>query len=137
MIIIDTNIIFSSVLSFDSQFISIILDEKNIFASPTYSFIEIFKHKEKILKRSKLSESQLLELLNILLNKIKFISEKMLSEMSLGYAFELCEDIDEKDTIFVAMTIELNGLLWTGDKKLIEGLKRKGFDKFYYPGKSM
>jgi len=43
----------------------------------------------------------------------------------------LCKDIDESDTPFVALTIELKALLWTGDKKLKEGLKKKGFISFF------
>ncbi|WP_413176102.1 PIN domain-containing protein [Anabaena azotica] len=39
--------------------------------------------------------------------------------------------MDESDTPHVALTLELEGLLWTGDKKLKEGLIRKGFDKFF------
>jgi len=31
------------------------------------------------------------------------------------------------------LTLELNGWLWTGDKKLKAGLKRKGFDRFFEP----
>ena len=40
-------------------------------------------------------------------------------------AFDLCKNIDEKDTIYVALTLELRGGLWTGDKKLINGLEKK------------
>ncbi len=42
----------------------------------------------------------------------------------------LCADIDEKDTLFVALTLELNGKLWTHDEILKTGLKRKGFNSF-------
>ncbi|WP_322744651.1 PIN domain-containing protein [Cuspidothrix issatschenkoi] len=44
-----------------------------------------------------------------------------------------CKDIDESDTPHVALTLQLEGLLWTGDKKLKEGLIIKGFDKFFEP----
>lgn len=36
--------------------------------------------------------------------------------------------IDEKDTPFVALTIDLEGSLWTGDKKLINGLRSKSVE---------
>jgi predicted nucleic acid-binding protein len=32
---------------------------------------------------------------------------------------------------FVALTIFLDGYLWTGDKKLKKSLEKKGFDKFF------
>lgn len=44
--------------------------------------------------------------------------------------YDLCKDVDIKDTPFVALAIELGPSLWTGDKKLKEGLKQKGFDNF-------
>ena len=34
--------------------------------------------------------------------------------------------MDEDDTPFVALSIELNSKLWTGDKKLAIGLQNKG-----------
>jgi predicted nucleic acid-binding protein len=48
-------------------------------------------------------------------------------------AWRLCGDVDENDTAYVALTLELDGRLWTGDKELEMGLRRKGFDKFFVP----
>ena len=45
----------------------------------------------------------------------------------------MCHDVDQSDTPHVALTLELDGLLWTGDKALKEELKRKGFDRFFEP----
>ncbi|WAN69275.1 PIN domain-containing protein [Moorena producens JHB] len=55
----------------------------------------------------------------------------MITAEHLATAYELCRDIDETDTPHVALTIELGGLLWTGDKKLKEGLQRKGFVQLF------
>jgi predicted nucleic acid-binding protein len=40
----------------------------------------------------------------------------------------LTKDIDEDDTPFIALGIELNAKLWTGDKVLSKGLAKKGVD---------
>ena len=48
-------------------------------------------------------------------------------------AFRFCKDVDENDTAFVALTLELNALLWTKDDELKSGLRRKGFDRFFEP----
>ena len=45
-------------------------------------------------------------------------------------AYELCRDVDEKDTPFVALSLEFEIPLLTNDKVLCEGLKKKGFDNF-------
>ena len=39
----------------------------------------------------------------------------------------ITKNIVEKDAIYVAFTIALDALLWTGDLKLYRGLRRKGF----------
>jgi len=44
-------------------------------------------------------------------------------------AYEMCKDIDETDTPFVALALELNIPLWSGDKRLVKGLKIKEFNK--------
>jgi len=43
-------------------------------------------------------------------------------------AIELTKNIDEFDTPFVTLSLELGSPLWTGDKKLIKGLDKKGID---------
>ncbi len=133
MIIVDSNIIFSALLTADSSFLSIISDDSKKFASPYFLFIEMFKHKEKILKYSKIKEQDLLITLDLLLSYIRFVPIEILSKSSRAIAYDLCKDIDENDSIFVALTLEMDGHLWTGDKKLIAGLQKKGFNKFYTP----
>jgi predicted nucleic acid-binding protein len=48
-------------------------------------------------------------------------------------AFDLCRSVDVKDTIFVALTLELDAVLWTGDKKLKQSLLEKGFTRLFTP----
>jgi predicted nucleic acid-binding protein len=62
---------------------------------------------------------------------IEFFDENSISTSALKAAWELVKDIDPKDMLFVALTIEIDGLLWTGDTKLRTGLMSKGFDSLY------
>ena len=43
-------------------------------------------------------------------------------------AIELTNNVDEFDAPFIALALELESPLWTGDKKLIRGLNKKGVD---------
>ncbi len=78
-----------------------------------------------------MEEEEILDIFYYLLKRIEFYNEDSISDESLKKAYELCKDIDEKDLLFVALTIELEGLLWTGDKELLKGLKRKGFENIF------
>jgi predicted nucleic acid-binding protein len=100
---------------------------------PKYGFVELFKHKEKICKVSKHSADEILEILYELIRHIDFFDENTLSVNALQSAWELVKDIDPKDMLFVALTLEMNGLLWTGDVKLRKGLENKGFDLLFTP----
>lgn len=66
-----------------------------------------------------------------LLKKIYIFDEESVTDDSLQKAFGLCKDVDEKDIPFVAITIELSGLLWSGDNELKAGLSSKGFHSFF------
>ena len=107
------------------------LSEDLEFFSCRFAIVELFKHKEKISKFSKLTEDEILTSLYRLLKIINFYNEDLISREILKKAYELCSGIDEKDTLFVALTLEINGYLWTGDKKLKEELISKGFYKFW------
>ncbi|MEZ4884176.1 MAG: PIN domain-containing protein [Chitinophagales bacterium] len=129
-IIVDTNILMSSILNSESRVGQMLINELDDI--PKYSsyflFVEIFDKKEKIIKYSRMEEEEVLELLFLVLKKIQFVNESQISDLSFEKARELTEDIDVKDIGFVALTIELEAILWTGDKKLYRGLKAKGFE---------
>lgn len=93
--------------------------------------VELFKRKEKILKVSQLTEEEIIKIYQILLKRINLYKEDLILAENLVTAYQLCQDIDETDTPHIALTIELDGLLWTGDKKLKQGLERKGFVQLF------
>ena len=131
-VIVDTNIMFSILLKDKSKERDVLfLSEDLEFFSCRFAIVELFKHKEKISKFSKLTEDEILTSLYRLLKIINFYNEDLISREVLKKAYELCSGIDEKDTLFVALTLEINGYLWTGDKKLKEELISKGFYKFW------
>lgn len=130
-VVIDTNIFFSALLSQDSRFATLIQRSDFRFFICEYVVIELFKHKEKIAQYSRLSEEELLLLYYNLLRKVTIYKEDLISPENRRSAFTLCQDIDEADTPHVALTLELGGLLWTGDKKLRAGLREEGFTRFF------
>lgn len=130
-IVVDTNIIISALIS-DSRQIRRILARKDLqFVAPKFIIVELFKHAPKIQKAIKLSRDEVLELLSSIVNQIKFYEEDLISIGSWIEAFRLCRDVDEKDTPYIALSLELNAKLWTNDNELKIGLRSKGFNDFY------
>jgi predicted nucleic acid-binding protein len=130
-IIVDTNILFSALLSHRSKFADVLLTTENKFFVCELVLVELFKHKEKITQVSRLSEDDIIQLYQIYLKKVHFYKEELISIENRQSAYQLCHDIDKNDSAHVALTLELNGLLWTGDKILKEGLLKKGFTQFF------
>ncbi len=128
-IIIDTNIVFSSLISHSQTLRDIIFNDNFKFFAPNYLFIEIFRKKEKIEKHSKLNSSDFNLYLNYILENINFINIQDISKSNLIKAYQLCKDIDPNDTIFVALSLQTAYSLWTGDKILYDGLKSKDFQQ--------
>jgi predicted nucleic acid-binding protein len=126
---VDSNIIFSSLLNRHSSISDTLFRKEIDFVMPKYAYIELFKYKEKIIRLSRHNEEEILEILYKLFKNVNIFDENLLAPNTLKKAYQLVKDVDEKDIIFVALTIELDGLLWTGDKKLIKGLQKKGFNK--------
>ncbi len=127
----DTNIIFSALLNNNSRWADILLSDDFSFYISEIVLVELFKHKEKILKLSQLTDDDLVKFYHILLRKINFYKEDLIQVQNLISAYQLCKDIDINDTLNIALTLELQGLLWTGDKKLKQGLISQGFNSFF------
>lgn len=64
--------------------------------------------------------------------RIRFINVKLISIESYLTAEALTQDIDIDDTEFIALTEHLKAKLWSGDKDLQKGLKKKGWEKFIF-----
>jgi predicted nucleic acid-binding protein len=129
-LIVDTNIVFSTLLNPHSAIGEILMniqDEFTFFA-PELLKEELKKYSSKIASYSRLNSKTLADIEELVLSTINFVSEESISDLSWVQAFALTKDIDEDDTPFVALGIELNAKLWTGDKVLTKGLAKKGVD---------
>ena len=129
-IVVDTNIVFSGLLSPKGTISDLLLNSSDTFDfySPTFVLDELHNHKNKLLKLAAYSEKELDFLLRILFKKIDLIDLETIQQSTWENAITLAENIDEFDTPFIALAVELNAPLWTGDKKLIKGLSKKGVD---------
>ena len=129
-LVIDTNLLFSSVIKPDGQIAEIIMNPKfelQIIGC-YFSYIELFKHKTKMLNVSKLNETELLEVMYQIMKRIDFINERTIPAEIFKKAYHLTKSIDDKDTIFIAMAEFLNCKVWSGDVALRNGLRKKGYD---------
>ena len=132
-VVVDTNVIFSALVNSQSSFAEILLRSEHEFFACETTLVEIFKHKDKIAKASSLSDDNLARFYNILLTHITVYKEDLIALENRRTAFALCREIDETDTPHIALALELDALLWTGDKKLKDGLSKKGFTSFFMP----
>jgi predicted nucleic acid-binding protein len=128
-IVVDTNIIFSAILKPDSRIGKIIITSKKHFQFYTCDFLrtELLRHRDKLLKLTKLSSQELDELEFLLTKNIIFINENLVPEKIIIASENILIGIDLNDTPFVALTKHLKAKLWTGDKELAFGIESKKF----------
>lgn len=130
-IVIDTNCVFSAILNPANKIGQIIINGSKYFDFITINQLqlEIQSHTNKILNISSLQLNEFKLVYKSITSKIQFIDDELISEKSLNKAFELTKNIDLDDSPFVSLAIQLKSKLWTGDKKLLYGLKKKGFSQ--------
>ena len=76
-IIIDSNVLFSALIK-DSITRRIILDYEGHFLFPSFIFEELEKHKEELLKKSKMNTRDFNLLLSLLLRKVMIVPTEVL-----------------------------------------------------------
>jgi predicted nucleic acid-binding protein len=130
-IVVDTNIVFSAILNTNSRIARIILQTRgrlNFYSTAQLSS-EIEEHKAKIKRISNYSDYELDRIVTLIVNKIRFINIRLIPKESYEYAVALTKEIDIDDTEFVALTEHIKGTLWSGDKELQRGIRKKGWNK--------
>jgi len=132
-VVVDTNLIFSALIPKASKIRDILLERNLSFYAPNFLIAEIYKHKTRIISFSKLSESEFYLYFNGIIERINFVPIDFIGIESRQKAYDLCKNIDLSDIPFIALAIDLEIPLWTGDKKIKDGLRNQGVINFFNP----
>ena len=123
--VVDANVLFGAFIS-GKDFYQLLFSGHTVYL-PDFALAEVEKYKDRILRKTKLPEHELQRFVLALLAEVIVVPGLVLSRDSRRQAYELCRDLDEKDTLYVATAIELNASLVTSDKTLLGGLGERGF----------
>ena len=116
-IVIDSNVLFSALIK-NSITRKIILEYNDYFLFPSFVFDELEKHKEELLKKSKLSKEDFEKLLEVLLEKMVVVPPEVLIPYK-NRALEIVKKIDIDDIVFVACILAFeDSILWSNDDNL-------------------
>ena len=128
-VVVDANIVFSGILNSTGNIGKLLISSKHIFnfIAPDFLKKEIRSNYRKLLDISKLSFDELFEEEYRICKLISFISEEQIFPENWEFAYHLVNDIDPKDIVYVAFAKQFEYKLWTGDKRLKNGLFAKGF----------
>jgi putative PIN family toxin of toxin-antitoxin system len=125
-IVVDTNIVFSAILRGESNIGNIIFGSRAIkFYAPDFLKQEIFNHKPKLQRHLRLASQSLDELIHLVLSRVDFFNEELIPQRHWQAALKLVEAIDQDDAPFIALSLYKKAVLWTGDKRLIEAVKKQ------------
>jgi predicted nucleic acid-binding protein len=132
-VIVDTNIAFSAILNSSGRIGKVLFNSRDVFhfVSCKYMLTEIDRNRIKLQTLTGLEKVELNEIISSITGRINLISEEFISKANLLKAEAIVKDVDFNDLLFVGLTLELRGKLWTGDKKLIRGLTANGFNQFF------
>ncbi len=117
-VVVDTNIVFSAILSRESKIARILFQNSEIkFYSTNLLLAEIKRHRGKIMKLSSYTEEEFEQINNYINSRIIFIDVRIIPRSFYTFSENLTSDIDINDTEFIALTECIGARLWTGDKK--------------------
>jgi predicted nucleic acid-binding protein len=80
-----------------------------------------------ITEKSPIASQKLRDYTLRLFEKLIIVPNFLISTQNYYQAFILCKDIDEKDTVYVALSLEFGYPLLTKDEELAFKLRQKGF----------
>jgi predicted nucleic acid-binding protein len=123
--VIDANVLFSAFIS-GRDIYRLLFSDYTIYV-PDFALLELDKYKTRILQKTQLDEREFQDFVLTLFDHVTIVPRLVLSSRSLKRAYQLCQGIDEKDTMYVAVALELHLTFVTNDKTLYRGLKKRRF----------
>jgi len=130
--IVDANIVFSGILNTNGKIGDVLINSGGLFEfiAPNFLRTEISKHYLRLAKISKMTLDEIRESEFQIYKDITFISEEQIKLSTWLAAEKLVADVDIKDIQYIAFAKHFRCKIWTGDKELKKGLKKKGFTNF-------
>ncbi len=113
-LVIDANILFAALIK-EGVSIELIFNENFHLFAPEFLLEEFAKYKSEILKKTKRTEEEFNEILDILKNIITLIPKEEFSEF-LAEAENISPD--KKDIQYFALALKLKCSIWSNDKDL-------------------
>ena len=129
-IVVDSNIVFSAILNTNGKIGDLLLNSEETLQFFACDFLksELEEHHQKLKAISKLSDLEINQSKEKIFQHITFVDTRIIPLATFQFAEALASDIDPDDTEHVAFFVFLEGILWTGDKKLHSGLHSKGIN---------
>ncbi len=130
-IVVDANIVYSAILNIHSKHSQLLINSGKHFQFITSDLldIEIRKYFKKISEYTELTTIEIEDLYQIVIRNIQFVPDHLINATIWKRADELVADIDPKDAIYLALAIQNNCKIWSGDKQLSKKLRALGHDK--------
>lgn len=126
--VIDVNILFSGLISRKKFYEELFLRYK--FYAPDFALIELQKYKNLIRKKLVKHKEDFEKFAVILFSNLNVIPDFLIDEEIIQKAEEYCNEVDFKDSPYLALSIFMNKPLITRDKPLYNHLKNNiGFEK--------
>lgn len=127
-IVVDTNIIIRMLVKPDGVVAALFYSLKNkheLYLS-SESVEEINKYRMRIIKNSKLKREDFEKLYTNIISNVSIVPLTIIPTGFIIGALRFTSSIDHSDVPFVATTLFLEGNLWTSDRPLFAGLKKRG-----------
>lgn len=113
---VDANILFAALIK-ESLTAELIISDNLILFAPEFLFDEFAKYEQYLREKTKRSNIEFAQYLNILNEKIKIIPHKVI--MPFIKKAEIISP-DPNDLVYLACALATNSKIWSNDKKLKE-----------------
>jgi predicted nucleic acid-binding protein len=125
--VIDANVLMSILISGKAIY-KPLLNYYN-FILPEFALVEIDKYKELIFEKTLMKKNEMINFSYSVFSEITILPNYVMDDYAIEKAVELTKNIDIKDVTYIALSMQLDLMLLTRDKKLIKGVKKKKYNK--------
>lgn len=125
--VVDANILFSGLIS-RKPFYERLFGQYQ-FSTPDFALVELEKYRSIFLKKVKGNQADFEEFALLLFSRLTIVPDFLIRSECKQEAMDLCAPVDAKDSLYVALAIQLGQALVTRDIPLHDHLKLSGFDR--------